>query len=135
MKMKRQRWKAYSKVDEKDPKNERCSWTLDLKPFRWWFKEMHSCRQIVPQPSYTRKETCWHRRPYKNSDRKVMQPIRITSRTPSRIRNWNQFIKFRWTSTKMIPIENTCTGYVSAMSKRFQRSSKCRVISPTYPFL
>ena len=32
-----------------------------------------------------------------NSDRKIMQSIRITSRPPWRIRKWNQFSQFRWT--------------------------------------
>ena len=43
----------------------------------------------------------------RNSDRKIMQSFRITSRPPSRIRNWNQFSQFRRTSTKVMPIEKT----------------------------
>ena len=31
----------------------------------------------------------------RNSDRKIIQSIRITSRPPSRIRKWNQFRTFR----------------------------------------
>ena len=42
----------------------------------------------------------------KNGDRKIMQSMRIMSRAPSRIRKWNQLSQFRWTSTKVIPIEN-----------------------------
>ena len=30
----------------------------------------------------------------RNGDRKIMQPIRIMSRPPSRRRNWNQLTKF-----------------------------------------
>ena len=30
----------------------------------------------------------------RNSDRKIMQPIRITSRPPSRKRKWNQLSQF-----------------------------------------
>ena len=31
----------------------------------------------------------------RNGDRKIMQSIRIMSRTPSRIKKWNQFSQFR----------------------------------------
>ena len=43
----------------------------------------------------------------RNGHRKIMQSIRITSRSPSRIRKRNKFIQFRRTSTKVIPIEKT----------------------------
>ena len=43
----------------------------------------------------------------RNGDRKIMQSIRIMSRSPSRIRKWNQLSRFRRTSTKVIPIEKT----------------------------
>ena len=41
----------------------------------------------------------------RNSDRKIMQSIRITSRPLLRKRKWNQFSQFRRTYTKVIPIE------------------------------
>ena len=61
-----------------------------------------------------------------DGDRKVMQSIRITSRLPSRIRNWNQLSQFRWISTKVIPIEKTEAGYISTMSQGFKRGRKLR---------
>ena len=54
-------------------------------------------RQGIPEPSCVRKKTVdidiliTSRK----DDRKIMQSIRITSRTPSRIRKWNQFSHFR----------------------------------------
>ena len=41
----------------------------------------------------------------RNGDRKIMQSIRIMSRSPSRIRKWNQLSRFRRASTKVIPTE------------------------------
>ena len=46
----------------------------------------------------------------RNGERKIMQSLRITSRPTSRERKWNQLIQFRWTSTKVTPIEKTWTG-------------------------
>ena len=45
----------------------------------------------------------------KNGDRKIMESMRIMSRLSLRIRKWNQLSQFRWTSTKVIPIENAST--------------------------
>ena len=42
----------------------------------------------------------------KNGDRKIMLSMKKMSRPPLRIRKWNQLSQFRWTSTKVIPIEN-----------------------------
>ena len=42
----------------------------------------------------------------RNGDRKIMQSIISTRRPVSRIRKWNQFSQFGWTSTKVIPKEN-----------------------------
>ena len=44
---------------------------------------------------------------FMNDDRKTMQCITITSRLASRKRKWNQLSQFRWTFSKVIPIENT----------------------------
>ena len=42
----------------------------------------------------------------RNGDRKIMQPIRITSRPPTK-RKWNQLSQFCRTFTKVTPIEKT----------------------------
>ena len=61
-------------------------------------------RHWIPESSCARKETVDTDIliTSRNCDRKIMQSIRITSRSPSRIRKWNQF---RWTSTKLIPVK------------------------------
>ena len=41
----------------------------------------------------------------RNDDKKIMQLIRTTSGLPTTTRKWNQFSKFRWASTKAIPIK------------------------------
>ena len=53
-------------------------------------------RQRIPQPTCVRKETVDIDIlvTSRNGDRKIMQSIRITSRPPSRIRNWNQLSQF-----------------------------------------
>ena len=53
-------------------------------------------RQRVPEPSLARKETVDIDIlvTSRNGDRKIMQSIRITSRTPSRKRKWNQLSQF-----------------------------------------
>ena len=40
----------------------------------------------------------------KNVDWKIMQPMRLTRRLPMIIRKWNQFSRFRWTSSKVAPV-------------------------------
>ena len=56
------------------------------------------CGQRIPEPSCARKETVdleiliTSRR---KGDRKIMQPIKITSETATRMRKWNQFSQFR----------------------------------------
>ena len=54
-------------------------------------------RQRIPESSCARKETVDIDIlvTSRNGDRKIMQSIRITSRPPSRISNWNQFSQFR----------------------------------------
>ena len=53
-------------------------------------------RQIIPESSYARKETVDIDifLTSRNSDRKIMQPIRIASRPNSRKRKWNQLSQF-----------------------------------------
>ena len=59
----------------------------------------------------------------RRDDRKIMQPNRIRSRHPWRIRKWNELGKFRLTYNKIIHIEKTYTGYILT------------IYSPVYPFL
>ena len=65
-------------------------------------------RQRIPEFSCARKETVDIDIlvTFRNSDRKIIQCIRIKSRPPS-IRRWNQLTQFRWTSIKVIAIEKT----------------------------
>ena len=65
-------------------------------------------KQRIPEPSCARKETVDIDIlvTFRNSDRKIIQCIRIKSRPPS-IRRWNQSTQFRWTSIKVIAIEKT----------------------------
>ena len=67
--------------------------------------------QKIPEPSCARKETVDIDilKKSMSGDRKIMQPIRIMSRPPSRIRKWDHLSQFRWTSTKVTPIEKTYT--------------------------
>ena len=53
----------------------------------------------------------------RNGDRKIIQSIRVTSRPPSRIRKWNYLSWFRWTSTKVIPIEDLSWLYFDNESR------------------
>ena len=54
-------------------------------------------KQRIPESSCVRKETV--KRDIlvaaRKSDRKIMQTIRITSKSPSRIKEWNQLSQFR----------------------------------------
>ena len=54
-------------------------------------------RQKIPESSCMRKETVdiGILVTSRNGDRKIMQSIRKTSRSPSRIRKWNQLSQFR----------------------------------------
>ena len=61
-----------------------------------------------------------------NGDRKVLQPIRITSGPATRRTKWNQFMQFRSVSMKVIPIEKVQVVYISTMSQGFKKSSKLR---------
>ena len=83
-------------------------------------------RQRIPGSSCTSKETVDIDILVKprNGNRKIMQSIRITSRSPSKIRKWNQFSQFRWTFTKVIPIEKTKVGYILTVTQGFKRGSK-----------
>ena len=80
-------------------------------------------RQRIWEPSFARNETV-------DIDilitfmygvRKIMQPFRL----PVRIKEWEQFSQFRWTSAKVIPMERNEAGYVLTMSQGLNRSWKC----------
>ena len=60
-------------------------------------------RQRITWPSCARRATVDIdiRVTSRNGDREIMQSIRITSKPPSRKRNWNQLIQF-----KILPIQN-----------------------------
>ena len=92
---------------------------LDFQPLRSQVKGKYS---IGSQKS--RVQLCEERIYFlvtsRNGDRKNMQSIRITSRPLSEIRKWNQLSKFRWASTRKIPIEKTQPGYLSITSQWFQ---------------
>ena len=56
------------------------------------------CGQRIPEPSCVRKETVDTEiliTSRTKVDRKIMQPIRITSEAATRVRKWNQFSQFR----------------------------------------
>ena len=54
-------------------------------------------KQRIPESSCARKETIKIDIlvTARNSDKKIMQTIRITSKSPSRIREWNQLSQLR----------------------------------------
>ena len=95
-KKKHKKIKAWKKSVQIKPIVKRCLLILDLN-------------QRIPELNSARKETVDIDIlvTSRDGDRKSMQSIRIRSRPPSRIRKWNQLIQFRWTSTKVIPIEKT----------------------------
>ena len=94
-------------------------------------------RQRISESSCARKETVYIGilKTPRNSDRKIMQSIRVTSGPPTRIRKWNQLSQCRWKSTKVIPVEKTQAGYISAISQGFKKGSKCWISCPTHTSL
>ena len=106
----------------------------------WWLRQESNkafFRQRIPESSFARKKIVDIDilSKSRNGDRKIMQSIRIKSRSPSRKRKQNQLSQFWKTSTKVVPIEKTWTGHNSTMSQGFKRSSKWRMNSPAYSFL
>ena len=67
------------------------------------------CRHRNPGSSCARKETVDIDIlvTSRNGEIKIMQSIKITSRTPTRIRKWKQLRQFTWLFTKVIPTEKT----------------------------
>ena len=86
---------AYRKSLYKEPRVNRCLLILDLKPFRPQVKGKDSIGREF-ESSCTRKETVDIDilATSRNSDRKIMQSIRLTSRSPTRKREWNQLSQF-----------------------------------------
>ena len=78
-------------------KRKRCQLTPDLNLFR-------SKVRGIPEPSSAMRDILVTSR---RVVRKIIQSIRIKSGLSARIRKRNQFSQFRWTSTKLIPIEKT----------------------------
>ena len=79
---------------------KRCLLILDLKPFR----QMALYRQLYRQNfrvyiAVWERKLLWHKDTCKSGDRKVMQ----SAWAHMRIRQWNQFSQFWWTSTKVLP--------------------------------
>ena len=77
---------AYRKSVQKEPTVKRCQLILDLKPLKIIGQRTRKAfyGQIIAESSCARKETV----------RKIMQSIRITSRPISRKRKWNQLSQF-----------------------------------------
>ena len=76
--------------EEQDENNRR-------ELFRKNPRKKYACRQRIPEPRRARKETVGIDIliTSRNCDRKIMQPIRITSGFATRRRKWNQFIQSR----------------------------------------
>ena len=56
-----------------------------------------------------------------NCNEKIMQGLRITCESPLRLRKWKQFSQLIRTSTIVIPMKITKTGYIFTLSQGFQR--------------
>ena len=94
------------------------------------------CRKRVPGSSWLMKEVLdIDILITKNGDRKIMHPIWLTKRSVIKTRKRNQFGQFWWTSKKVIPIVKSSTGFKLTVSQGFQRGTKWKTNSPTYPFL
>ena len=93
-------------------------------------------RQRIPEPSCVWKETVDIDIlvTSRNSDKKIIQSMRITNRPSSRKRKQRQLSQFWRTSTKVTPTEKIYAGHISMMSQGFERSSKWRTNSPAYSF-
>ena len=85
-------------------------------------------RQRIPESSCVRKQTVDVDIlvTSRNSGRKIMQSIRITSRRTWPKRKWNQLRQFWRIPTKITPIQKTSAGDVLRMSQGFKRSNKWR---------
>ena len=93
-KKKHKKINQYKKSVYKEPTVKMCLLILNLKPLIGQKKTFY--RQRISKCSCARKGTVDIDIlvTSRNGNRKIIQSIRITSRPPSRIRIWNQFIQF-----------------------------------------
>ena len=97
-KKKKKKMKIIEENSIERTQGKKCLLTLDLKPFISQVKGKHSAGQRIPESSCVRKETVGIEiliRFSRKGDRKIMQPIGITSETVTRMRKWNLFSQFR----------------------------------------
>ena len=66
---------------------------------------VYSCAKTKPKKK--KKETDDMGITCRNGDRRIRQTVRITSEPPTRIKKGSQCIQFRWTFSKVIPVEKT----------------------------
>ena len=118
----RQRWKAYNKADQKEPKT-RCAYDSRLEGIKivGLRKAFYSigipCWQRISEFSCTRKETedmtCWS-----SNISEWWQKTQASHQN----KEWsfhekcNEFSQFIWASVKVTTSENTLTGYILMMS-------------------
>ena len=100
--------KHVKKLSRKKVEGKRYLLTFDLKPIRYSIKEKHSLgKELQSLAVWGKKLNIDILLVSRNDERRIMQPIRITSRPAMRRRKWNWFIQFRWTSPKVVPIGKT----------------------------
>ena len=122
--------KASIKSVQKEPTVKMCLLILDLKQFRSQVKRKHSIGREFQSLAVRRKKLLTDILvTTRNGDVKIMQ-FNIVSvyyevyQNNDQASHWNQLSQFRRTSTKVIPIEKTYGGYISAISQGFRRGSK-----------
>ena len=73
----------------------------------------------------------------RNDDRITMHPIGVKRKPAARIRKWNQFSQFRWTSTKLILIEKEFSSQVNlrAKSSRKAASKESTILHTSFSYL
>ena len=84
------------KFFKRQPKDKGSPLTLHLLTYLNHMLEESICRQIIPESSYARKETVAIDIliTFRNSNREIMQSIRIKSGSLTRTRKRNQFSQF-----------------------------------------
>ena len=70
-------------------------------------KEIQSLQLCKNKTKKKKKETDDMGITCRNGDRRIRQTVRITSEPPTRIKKGSQCIQFRWTFSKVIPVEKT----------------------------
>ena len=71
---------------------------------------------------------CWQSHSYNIKGRRQKDHATYQNNewTCRKLRKWNQFRQFRWTTTKVIATEKTLAGYILMMSQGFKRRSEWR---------